>query len=128
MKVVQNHNDRVTNKKQQNRFESNTWLELQNTPEDDKFPNTSSPCAHLETGTKKFQIQISHSKNKKKKKKESTMGKSVSLGAGKGVITRGLWDSSSTRTLNSGLNPAGGLNPVIIRVWEYKVSNFVLCE
>ena len=45
---------KLTNKKQQIiRYQINTWLELQNTSEDDKFPNTSFPCAHLETVAKK---------------------------------------------------------------------------
>lgn len=36
-------------------LQSNTWLELQDKHEGDKFPNTNSPCAHLETAkTLKF--------------------------------------------------------------------------
>lgn len=88
----------------------NTWLELQNTLEDDKFPNTSSPCDHLETDTKNSNFPLRKQEEKPKDRELITMDKSVSLGEGKGVITRGLWDSSS----KSGLISPDGINPVII--------------
>lgn len=97
---------------------------------DDKFPNTSFLYDHLETWKQEapyIRFTISSEYNKKNNKaansrEYNTIGKWESLGAGKGVITRGIWNSSGAILIL-------WLAPVII-IWgsEYIWKRWTLCR